>query len=64
MNNIRDTWKRIRTLTSWKQSAPPYIHFLSQDNETVRNPKKTVNIFNDYFSTIAEKTKGKARLAN
>ena len=24
-----------------------------QDKETVSNPKKIVNIFNDYFSTIA-----------
>ena len=45
-------------------SASPYIHLLSQDNETVSNPKKIVNIFNDYFSTIAEKTKAKVRFSN
>ena len=48
MNNIY-TWKGIRNLISWKQSASPYIHLLSQDNETVTNPKKIVKIFNDYF---------------
>ena len=37
---------------------------MSQDNETVSNPKKIVNIFNDYFSTIAEKTKAKVRFSN
>ena len=64
MNNIKNTWKGIRNLISWKQSASPYIHLWSQDNETVSNPKKIVNIFNDYFSTIAEKTKAKVRFSN
>ena len=54
MNNIKNTWKAIRNLISWKQSTSPYVHLLSQDNETVSNPKKIVEIFNDYFSTIAE----------
>ena len=64
MNNIKNAWKGIRNLISWKQSASPYIHLWSQDNETVSNPKKIVNIFNDYFSTIAEKTKAKVRFLN
>ena len=37
---------------------------MSQDNGTVSNPKKIVNIFNDYFSTIAEKTNSKVRFSN
>ena len=64
MNNIKNTWKGIRNLISWKQSASPYIHLLSQDNGTVTNPKKIANTFNDYFSTIAEKTKAKVRFSN
>ena len=64
MNNIKNTWKGIRNLISWKQSASQYIHLLPQDNETVTNPKKIVNIFTDYFSTIVEKTKAKVRFSN
>ena len=64
MNNIKNTWKGIRNLISLKQLTSPYIHLLSQDNETVSNPKKIVNIFHDYFSTIAEKTKAKVRFSN
>ena len=64
MNDIKNTWKRIRNVISWKQFASAYIHLLSQDNETVSNPKKIVNIFNDYFSTIAEKAKAKVRFSN
>ena len=47
MNNIKNAWKRIRNVISWKQSASACIHLLSQDNETVSNPKKIVNSFND-----------------
>ena len=64
MNNIKNTWKGIRNLISWKQSTSPYIHLVSRDNETVSNPKKIVNIFHDYFSTTAEKTKAKVRFLN
>ena len=60
MNNIKYTWKGIRNLTSWKQSASLYIHLLSQDNEKVSNPLKIVSIFNDCFSPIAEKLKQKS----
>ena len=51
-------------MISWRQSASPYINLLSQDCETVTNPKKVVKIFDDYFSTIAEKTKAKVRFSN
>ena len=64
MNNIKISWKGIRNLISWKQPASPYIHLLSQDNETVSSPTKIAYIFNDYFSTIAEKTKAKFRFSN
>ena len=57
MNNIKNTQKGIRNLISWKQSASPYINLLSKDNETISNPKKIVNIFNDQFSTIQKKLK-------
>ena len=64
MTNIKNTWKEIRNLTTWKQSASSNIHFFSQDNERVRNPKKSSNICHDYFSTIAEKTKAKVRYSH
>ena len=57
MNNIKSTWKGFRNLISWKPPASPSIHLLSQDNETVTNPKQIVNIFNDYFSTIENQRK-------
>ena len=40
-----------------------YSSFIFLD-ETVTKRKKIANIFNDYFSTIAEKTKAKAKFTN
>ena len=37
---------------------------MSQGDETVTNPKKTANIFNEYFSTIAEKVKAKIKFSS
>ena len=37
---------------------------MSQGDEAVTNPKKTANIFNEYFSTIAEKVKAKIKFSN
>ena len=50
MNNIKNTWKEIRNLIFWKQSASPNIHLLLQGNESVSNPQTIVNIFIDCFS--------------
>ena len=57
INNIKTIWKGIRNLITRKQSA-------HQGNERVSNPKKISNIFNDYFSAIAEKTKAKIKFSN
>ena len=52
-------------MISWKQSPnTPNFHLLPQNNETVRNTKKIVNIFNDYVSAIAEKTKEEIIFSN
>ena len=37
---------------------------MSQGDETVTNPKKTANNFNEYFSTIEEKVKAKIKFSN
>ena len=34
---------------------------LTFQNETIDNPKKIVNIFNNYFNTIGEKTQAKIK---
>ena len=64
MNNIKKHLERnqesdiLGTIFFTKYSSFIFI------NETVTNRKKIANIFNDYFSTIAEKTKAKIKFSN
>ena len=57
-NNIKNTWKRIKSLISLKTVASNVPTVLSLDNgDTITNPYDIVNTFNNYFASIAETTK-------
>ena len=57
-NNIKNTWKGIKSLISRKTIASSVPTVLSLDNgDTVINPKDIANTFNNYFASIAETTK-------
>ena len=55
LNNLNNIWKDIRSLIAIKHSSAPNIHMLIYKGETVTGPLCIANIFNDYFSLIAEK---------
>ena len=56
-NNIKNTWKGIKSLISLKSVASSVPTVLSLDNgDTITNPY-IANTFNDYFTSIAETTK-------
>ena len=57
-NNIKNTWKRIKSLISLKTVASNVPTVLSPDNgKTITNPYDIANFFNNYFTSIAETTK-------
>ena len=57
-NNIKNTWKGIKSLISLKTVASHVPTVLSSDNcDTITNPYNTANTFNNYFASIAETTK-------
>ena len=57
-NNIKNTWKRIKSLISLKNVASSLPTVLSLDNgDTITNPYDIANTFNNYFASIAETTK-------
>ena len=57
-NNIKNTWKGIKSLISPKSCSIQYTNALSLDNgDTITNPYDIANIFNNYFASIAETTK-------
>ena len=57
-NNIKNTWKGIKSLISLKTVASSALTVLSLDNgDTITNPYDIANTFNNYFASIAETTK-------
>ena len=57
-NNIKNTWKGIKSLISLKTAASSVPTVLSVDNgNTITNPYDLANTFNNYVVFIAETTK-------
>ena len=51
-NNIKNTWKEIKSLISLKTVASSIPSVLSLDNgDTITNPYDIVNTFNNYFAS-------------
>ena len=62
-NNIKNTWKGIKSLISLKTVASSIPTVLSLDNgDTITNPYDIANTFNNYFASIAETTKKDIRI--
>ena len=64
LNNLKNIWKGIRSLIAIKHSPASNIHMLTHKGATVTDPLNIANIFNDYFSSIAEKTKANIKFSN
>ena len=58
-NNIKNTWKGIKSLISLKSVATSAPTVLSPDDNcnTITSPYDIANTFNNYFASIAETTK-------
>ena len=57
-NNIKNIWKKIKSLVSLKTVASSVPTVLSLDNsDTITNPYDIAKTFNNYFASIAETTK-------
>ena len=59
-NNIKNTWKGIKSLITLKSAGSNLPTVLSLDNgDIITNPYDIPNTFNNYFASIAETTKKK-----
>ena len=57
-DNIKNIWKRIKSLISLKTVTYNVPTVLSLDNgDTITNPYDVANTFNNYFASITETTK-------
>ena len=62
-NNIKNTWKGIKSLISLKTVASHVPTVMSLDNgDTIASPYDIAKIFNNYFVSIAETTKKKHKI--
>ena len=57
MNNIKNTWKGIKSIITINNLSSDTPKSLSCNGATITNKVEILNIFNNYFATIAKKTK-------
>ena len=56
LKNIKNTWKEIKIITSMRNSSSITPTLVPFQNITIGYPVKIAIIFNNFFSTIGEKT--------
>ena len=64
LSKLKNIWKDRRSLIAIKHSSVSNIHILTHKSATVTDPLHIADIFNDYFSSIAEKTKARIKFSN
>ena len=57
MNNIKNTWKGVKSILTIKNTSSNFPKCLSSNGSTFTNQAEISNIFNNYFASIAENTK-------
>ena len=62
-NNIRNTWKGIKTIISIKHITTTIPHLIEFNNRTIADPTTMSNVFNNYFTSIAGKTKSSIKFS-
>ena len=62
-NNIKNTWKGIKTIISTKNITITIPHSIEFKNRTITDPTTMSNVFNNCFTSIAEKTKSNIKFS-
>ena len=63
IKNLKTTQKGIKSIISLKSSTSILPDLLNFGNRTISDPFKIVNFFNNYFSSVGEKTQSKIRFS-
>ena len=61
LKNLKNTLKSIKSIISMKSSFSNTPTLFTFQNENIDNPERIASIFNNYFSTIGEKTQAKIK---
>ena len=62
-NNIKKTWKGIKVIISIKTITTTVLHSIEFNNGTITDPTAMSNVFNNHFTSIAEKTKSNIKFS-
>ena len=61
--NVKNTWKRIKTIISIKNITTTISHSIEFNNRTITDATAMSITFNNYFTSIAEKTNSNVKLS-
>ena len=50
------TWRKLEAIISIKNITATVAHSIEFNNKTITDPKAVINVFNNYFTSIAKKT--------
>ena len=64
LNKFKNIWKDARSLIAAKHSSASNMHVLTHKGAEVTTPMRITNVFNDYFSSVAEKAKVNIKFSN
>ena len=64
IKSFKNIWKGIKSIISLKNCTSSSPNLLNLNNKLTSDPLKIANVFNNYFSSIEEKTQSKIRLSN
>ena len=62
MNNIKNTWKGIKSIIAIKNLSSDIPKSLPSNGSTITNQIKISNVFNNYFTKIAKKNQKKTSI--
>ena len=57
----KNTWKGIKTIISIKNITTTITQSIEFNDRTIEDPTAMSNVFNNYFTSIAEKTKSNVK---
>ena len=63
-NNIKNTWKEIKSILSIKPNPSDIPKILNKNDSNITNPVEIANVFNNYFCSIASQTKVNIKHSN
>ena len=63
-NNAKIIWRDIKSIITLKNLTSSVARIISQGESLIINPHDIANIFNNYFSSVADTAKGNIKYSH